>query len=275
MKKVLLTIAVLVCAATAFAQKPVRGDMGFGMRFSAFNATAINAANFNAVINSSELLYRYYLTDKIVVRAGFGINNVNNSGTYKKDSTYFFSSSIPAQDGKTVNQNNSSTYSTKSSGFSISPGVEYHFAGGSKLDPYAGIQVFLSSKGTTTVESTATTVDIYALNGKTIYESKEITKTVTPGGLSFGVGAVTGFQYFFSEKFAVGAEYLLAFQNIRTGGTVTNSFNGTFTTLVNADDVTSQTVIGQLKQSTEYTQTTSDGSLSLRATAGIYLNYFF
>lgn len=288
MKKVLLSALALVIATCAFAQKkkkvvpvdtglkPGKGLYGVGLRLSAFNATAINAWNANAFINSSEGLARYYVTDKIVARVGLGINNFSAKFDTTLSQKSAFGGTDPAFKDKITTTVTKGSRSQTSSGFLLNPGLEYHFAGTDKLDPYVGAQISFGKRGDTTLTTSkdiSRTLDENSLN---LGASKTVTKVVTPGGTLFGFAGIVGFNYFFADKFAVGAEYSLGFLNSNVGGKQITTATSDISVLNDPNNPNSGLKLTNLKTpAVERTITNSTTSIQLRNTAGIHLSYFF
>jgi len=179
MRKLLL-IAVLTAGmcglASAQEYKPGAGDFSLEVGFAPFGSNIINGGDLAGFIHFS---------DNVALRIGlsFGLHSETDDS------------------GKT----GSDLYILKKNrfDFGIEPGIVYSFNGTPRLAPYIGGGIYLG------VLSTKTSVET---NNKT-------TETTHPGGpdrygdyFVFGVGAATGFNYYFAKNLYVGAEVNLAFK---------------------------------------------------------------
>jgi outer membrane protein W len=251
MKKVLVfSFACLLAASAAVAQiKPVTGDWGLGFKLDGINSTSITHWNGNG----TQLFGRYYFTDKVAMRLGFGINTYN-------------SKSEMTEDVKDANQvivgQNTQDIKTTQFGFGIMPGVEYHMgSAASKLDPYVGAEIMVNSLGKMKSDTTITQTD-NSIN----YSFNQNTTTEMKGSFTFGINAIVGFNYFFSDNFAIGAEYKWGFNSTTSGGDY--STTGTTSTTISGNS--SNTVInntGSMKNSA--------GNLNVAGMGGLNLNVYF
>jgi len=253
MKKVLVfSFACLLAASAAVAQiKPVTGDWGLGFKLDGINSTSITHWNGNG----TQIFGRYYFTDKVAMRLGFGINTYNS----KDDNSY------DVKDANNVNiGTQTATIKTTQFGFGIMPGVEYHMgSAASKLDPYVGAEIMLNSLGK--MKMTNDSTESISQNGNSSNYTQNITME-KGGSFTFGINALVGFNYFFSDNFAIGAEYKWGFNSTSTGGDF--STTGTISTSVNGN--TTNTVInntGSMKSSA--------GNLKVAGMGGLNLNVYF
>ena len=106
---------------------------------------------------------------------------------------------------------------TKTSDFSLmlKPGMEKHFAGTDRLSPYVGAQALigLSSESTNVESGGASDADIETLKTK----NGDATKKT---GLTFGLGAFAGVDYYFAKKLYIGAEVGYGFKYTGNAKTV-------------------------------------------------------
>lgn len=262
MKKIVFSLLVFLgIAASVSAQteriKPVAGDMGLGFKVSGIADVKISdwKTDHFAI---PQLLYRYYVSDKFAVRAGLGLNLSNKSYSSKYENR-------PV--GGILTTKVDSSYTIKNTIFSIDPGVEYHLGSpATKVDPYLGVVLGISMKGKT--EVTDHQVRSEYNNSTTSYNSQsDITvRTVTPGGMGFGGSLVCGFNYFFSDNFAIGAEYMLGYNTVTTSGTTeisTTGFSGV---------PGSVTPINQINS---WTTKNTESLGSIRSTGGVNLSVFW
>lgn len=288
MKKVLLSALALAISTCAFAQKkkkpvvvetglkPGKGLYGVGFRLNAFNTTAITAWNPTSFINGAEGLGRYYITDKIVARIGLGINNTSIKNDTSLTEKGLFGGGDPAFANKITKTTTKGAYSQTSTAFLLNPAIEYHFGGTDKLDPYVGAQISFGTRGATTTNSSKDISSVLDENNLNLGSSKVVTKVVAPGGSMFGFAPIIGFNYFFADKFAIGAEYQIGFTNTKTGGKEVTTVTSDIATLKNASNPNSGLDLVSLKPpATERTINNATTTFAVRSTAGINLSYFF
>jgi hypothetical protein len=210
-----------------------------------FNLTGlINSTRLESMSDSygnPAIQIRKFINQKTAIRAGFGINTFN-------------------ADVNTVDSVNTTQVTADSSYrravVYIAPGMEYHFEGTKRLDPYVGFAVFLGVVSKEKMDVSVSSVD--TTGTATLTRNYDL-----PGGLSFGSSIIIGFNYFISDKLSLGAEYQFGGQMMRTGGdyaivTVDRPIAGAPTT-------TRQ--VGSNR--------TVDSGIRMTSTAGITLSYFF
>ena len=235
MKKLSLTLMALALTATGmFAQtKPEAGSVGLGFRvtglanvaFGNFMTTGLNGAPINDQLGilpagttvsdlvPQEMLFgRYYLSSDLALRAGLGINSLSNK-IESTDSIF---------DAVTVAEQKTSAFS-----FGVSVGIEKHFASAAgRLDPYAGAQIGFGMLGA--IKQT------YSDNTNSDPATSTEISREWDGGSAFNVDLLAGFNYFFSDNFAIGAEMSWGFGSVSTGGdyleTTTATAGGTSVT---------------------------------------------
>lgn len=198
MKKVFYSVLALACTVfTANAQeeaegfKAKSGDVAveLGLSGGILN-TASNLNSSNSGSLPSMLKVRYFLNDKMAVRASFNFSSVSEkSKVYDTDNN--------GNDTKT------SGYQKLSNGFyGFNLGVEKHFKGTNRLATYLGGDLTLAIKSAKLVE------EKYH-NGR--YD-EDYSKTIKGtnangnGGFGFGLRAVTGAEYYFVKKAYIGLE---------------------------------------------------------------------
>jgi opacity protein-like surface antigen len=223
MKKLWLLLFVLI-ASSSLAQaqlKPVKGDLGLGFRFSGLADLSLDEFSTDA-FGAPQVLVRYYLSNKFALRASIGVDL--NSGQ-----TALRSSVLDSVNFDTIRRIDSTVKtSVDRLGFSITPGIEYHLKSqAAKLDPYVGVTIPISYLGGVTTESDEE-ISIYDFGSEQDVFISELTTTLEePGALSFGVNLLGGFNYFFSDNFAIGAEYSLGFIYTSIGGDNIQTTKGT------------------------------------------------
>ena len=99
----------------------------------------------------------------------------------------------------------------RQSSFSIRPGIEYHFKGTKRLDPYAAFDAEVGIIGSFNAGSNTNISDT---TGTSKYK-----RTITEAG-GFGLGAKLsfGFNYFVAKRLALGVEYGMGVAYTATGG---------------------------------------------------------
>ncbi|MEI8133943.1 MAG: hypothetical protein WCH46_02550 [bacterium] len=125
--------------------------------------------------------WKWYFSDDMAIRAMLGLAT-NSSGD--------------ADVTKSTNGKNSTT------AFGLAVAVEMHTHTVYSTSPYFGAQLMFSSGSTT--------------NTKTV--SNTSTETKSSAGL-FGIGALAGFDWYFTRGLAVGAEYMLGFSSASASST--------------------------------------------------------
>jgi hypothetical protein len=263
MKKIALALflAAGLTTATQAQLKPEAGSIGFGFRINGIANTALSnwtntglagetivdplgllgaPTSVNSLVPQEMFFGRYYISSGLAVRVGLGINSMSMNWT-SVDTVV----ATPT------------TTNTKTSAFSfgINAGIEKHFASAaSKLDPYAGAQISFASIGSVKQSS-----DV-AVGGTTPFSSK--IENVLPGGSHFGLDLLAGFNYFFTDNFALGAEFSWGYHTTKMGGDYTSTITST-----NAGVTTTTTGTGS--------STISKGGLRVGSTAGVNASIFF
>lgn len=102
-----------------------------------------------------------------------------------------------------------STASRSSVGFR--PGVEYHFTGTKRLDPYVAFDLEFGVVGGMRIGSVTNTTDTTG--------TSRVMRTITEdGGYSLGARLSAGFNYFVAKRLFVGMEYGMGVTNVASGG---------------------------------------------------------
>jgi hypothetical protein len=234
-KTIALVLALCTISVAIFAQEeekpfrqPVKGNCGISLNFVGLAAVALNSGvdPFN---NTQVLDFRYFIADKLALRAGFGLNTASTKTKTANDTT----GGIPLTETEVTN---------KTSAFSFGIGAEKHFKTKSKtIDPYVGAGLYMSLIGKNKANNMSKTT---FANGD--YNQME-SETITPGGLGFGVGLNAGFFWFFAENIALGGEYGFGFGTGYTGGdtevnnSTKSSVGGTVTTTESSSTTTNKT----------------------------------
>jgi hypothetical protein len=201
MKKVAFVLfALMVSIPMLRAQeeetfKPVEGDWGILLNINGL-INNIKLSNTTSPINTSLITGKYYLSDTKVLRVDFGpsIKTVKNS---REDS---IGANLRGID---------STY--KKSSIYLAMGLEKHFSGTKRLDPYIAGQIGLGFIGKTKIEQETREVSSLGTDRETITYERD-------GGFALGLIATAGFNYFVAKNFALGAEYSFGYNYLKDGG---------------------------------------------------------
>ncbi|MFK7922024.1 MAG: outer membrane beta-barrel protein [Bacteroidia bacterium] len=230
MKNFLFTFAfLLVGLSLAMGQtKPLAGDWGLGFRITGLQNVSLE--NFRSdQFDIPQGLGRYYLSDRLAVRLSFGVQS--NSST--SDYTFGYTDEVRFPTAYRVDTVTRTTVSQF--GLNFSPGMEWHMAMESpKLDPYVGAEIPISYLGAETV-SFDNEFQYLDADGAVVYKSDINTRTETAGGLSVGLNLIAGFNYFITDKIAVGAEYNLGAAYSQLGGDIKVSQTGIIQPTPNVD----------------------------------------
>ncbi|MCB0481116.1 MAG: hypothetical protein KDC83_06765 [Flavobacteriales bacterium] len=216
-KTTLIISSIFFVFSSAYAQKevdsfkPSQGSTGIVFNVSGI-VSNINLSPSADPFGNNLLLGRHYLRDQHVIRVGLGITSSN-------DKVSLIDSVGSLQ--RTLD----STY--KKFNFYLTPGYEFHFLEGKRLDPYIGGSLNFGLLGKTKYTTTEDLTDTTGTNNTEISYQKE-------GGFLFGANAIVGFNYFVVPNLAIGAEYALGFYSVRDGGdwekvTVINPVSGNST----------------------------------------------
>lgn len=220
--------------------KPTAQHWGLTFNLSGLiDNISLNALNDPS--NNESLLLRYYYSDNIAFRSGFGVNTFR-----KKTETVDSLGNSEVKFDSTFSQNN----------FFFAPGIETHLSASNRLDPYLGAGLSFGAIGKTNIETDQRTTDTLGLSSINTTEE-------SGGGFSFGVNLIAGFNYFFTQNMSIGAEYQLGFSSLRSGGDYSKS---TTITPVNGSET-------NIREVSSNVQTNS--GFRTNSTAGITLSYFF
>lgn len=219
---------------------PKAGDLGFSIVLDGL-IDNINIGPKKNEFGNNILFLRYYASDQVAYRMGFGVTFDN----YKRSTADSVSQSLRERD--TTIRNFS---------LNVSFGMEKHLVATKRLDPYlaADLGVIFIGKSLQKNEE-------YTTSGAG--KSSIIQTIEQDGGLGISLTGSVGFNYFIARNLSVGSELGLGFGLIRRGGaktdhTVISPVNGSTTSLyeVNSDK-------------------TTNIHLGVTPSASIHLSYFF
>ena len=247
MKKAVLFILLIGISISSFSQenankqyKPIEGD--YGLTFSLTGLiNNIALSNVKDELHNDAFLLRHYLKDDLALRFGFGLKSLNH-----KFSTFDSVGTAQVQFDSTF----------KRTDIYFAPGVEKHLVGSEKLDPYMGAQLVLGNIGRSKMNGTRSVTDTIGIDKLNIVAERD-------GGFAVGLNLIAGFNYFFTPRLSIGAEYVVGFINNRTGGDWTT---------VTIDTPKSGSGSTRRQQGTDII---TENVLKVSSTAGITLSYFF
>jgi uncharacterized membrane protein (DUF441 family) len=200
MKKTLLTLTMLTLGvSTLFAQfKPEEGNYGITFGINGLQTVTLEP------LSSGTVGFRYVMANNLWARVNLNVTSLNT----KLENT---------QGGYLTNNKTSGT------NFALSVGAQKNFEGTDRLNPYFGIDLSIgnSGGGKTVNRTEVVNADSTLMPGDANGDFTEIT-TKNPKGMAIGLTPVVGFQYFFAQNFAVGAEFGWGFfMNSTKGGETT------------------------------------------------------
>ena len=171
------------------------GDLGITLNITGLinNISSVPREDLRA---QNSLVVRYVINNNLTFRTGIAPRvmgyRVSSTDSVGKDLVEFDSTA-------------------RQSSFSIRPGIEYHFLGTKRLDPYAAIDAEFGVIGGFNAGSNTNISDT---TGTSKYK-----RTITEAG-GFGLGAKlsVGFNYFVAKRLALGLEYGMGLAYTATGG---------------------------------------------------------
>lgn len=248
MKKALL-FSICLFATNLFAQdtkneitlKPLKKDIGFSFNLTGLiNNIALSSMTDNN--GNDAIILRQYINDDLAFRLGLGFAVTSD----KWSTVDSVGSSLVEWD---------STF--KKVDFYVAPGVEKHFLSATRLDPYVGMDIRLGKLGKSTMSSDKAKTDTSGTG------TLEIDGTLA-GGIFMGLNFIAGFNYFFSHKICIGAEYSWGFMTSSNGGDWRTTIIDTPATAPVSN--TTNTVGSDIRSTTGF---------AFGSTAGVTLSYFF
>ncbi len=173
MKKVALIFAfAIACVSGAFAQKQTGGEKNLEVQFAPLGGSPVSI---------SGIRLRLFNSETSAIRIGLFV------GGSKTDD-------VAAQAGESSADSPELHDISKDFSFSIRPGYEMHFAGTDRLSPYIGGEIMIGISKSTTDEQVANSDDSVG------------TITTKDGSTTFGLNAVAGCDFYFSDAIYLGVE---------------------------------------------------------------------
>ncbi len=200
--------------ADSLAQlKPSVGGIGFGIK-----AEGLKGLIWENSFDSLVLQFRKVMKPALVFRLDASLA--------------FNSSKFTEKDNHTNGGYSYTEESTKQYSIGLVPGVEKHFGGTHRLDPYVGVALPFAILGK--LQETEIEDDVYEDGG---FDKQTIEQTV-PGGFGIGLDGMVGLNYYFADRLALGIEYSIGFSMLNIQGKATykriekskSSSNGTVET---------------------------------------------
>lgn len=244
MRKIVLVTITCILSTVLYGQedtlKSRDGDWGFTFNLNGL-INNINLSNLKDVNNNNAILAKHHLTNDKVIRIGVGVFQLNKQ---------WLNADSVAQTLVEVDS------TEKRFDISFSLGVEKHLGNTKRLDPYLGGEIVVGAVGKTKVNADTKITD--ATGTGTIQRIIN-----QDGGVTLGVNLIAGFNYFFSERISIGAEYNLGYMTSKMGG----DFN---------ESVVNQPVSGSSTSNFITSERTEKSSgLQINSTAGLMLSFFF
>ncbi len=219
---------------------PKAGDVGASIVVDGLIDNIQLSTNSNSY-GQNILFVKYYFSDDLALRAGFGFN-LNKIVRETADSS-----------GALLIEEDSLRRSVS---FNLSAGIEKHLTANKRLDPYVFGQLDISLIGKTKNE--IENREISSIGTKST--EREI---IRDGGFALGINLGGGFNYFLAKNFSVGSELYLGLQYVSVGGSVS--------------DNTTTTTAGGTRSSTFNSREdiSKSTTLNVNPTAQINFSYFF
>ena len=209
MKKLLVLLAVCAGVTTATAQElPKKGSIVTEIGFTPFKSSG---ETFK--LNDAMLKFRYFVTDKDVVRLKLGVGIDNNT---TDNATFTHPQDLSGYNVQVVD--NSTKTTNKKSDIQIMLGYERHFAPTGRFDVYAGAEIgFEWNNRSGSVEETGLTTG-YS-NSKLDYTAQSAKNTdytdMTPDGElsshAFKGGVFAGLDFYIYKGLYIGTELGISF----------------------------------------------------------------
>ncbi len=194
-------LIALGCSFQVFSQdslklvKPSKYSMGLGMNVSGIISN-IGLSSSDDAFGNDLVFARYYSHELVAWRMSLGLSG----GQFQSLQTDSLGAALREFDSS----------KTKLNAF-LGLGVERHIKTNGRLDPYFGGELSLGILGKTRIKSSTSLQDT---SGTSRIEIDEQYK----GGVQFGLHGIAGFNYFLTDNFALGAEYVLGYAFSSTGG---------------------------------------------------------
>lgn len=228
MKKLLVLLAVCAGVTTATAQElPKKGSIVTEIGFTPFKSSG---ETFK--LNDAMLKFRYFVTDKDVVRLKLGVGIDNNT---TDNATFTHPQDLSGNNVQVVD--NSTKTTNKKSDIQIMLGYERHFAPTGRFDVYAGAEIgFEWNNRSGSVETNGLTTG-YS-NSKLDYTVQSARNTdytdMTPDGElsshAFKGGVFAGLDFYIYKGLYIGTELGISFTSGKSPNGYSSYNSSTVTT---------------------------------------------
>ncbi len=202
MKKIILLLSTAAMFTTAMAQEEASSEETSSSAFKQsagdkslefqFNSPFVAGAPFTV----NGIRFRSFSSETFAIRVNAELGSHSTTA-------------IAVQNVSTTTTIDNREFKTKNSNFQLmlAPGFETHFDGTDKLSPYVGAELPINfvSTSTKTEKWDATEEDLYTETAK---GGNVLGQT---GGLSVGINAVAGFDFYFTKQLYIGAEMSYGF----------------------------------------------------------------
>lgn len=199
MRKLLLSIVLMIIGCGAFAQKPSKGDYTIETQF-------ILDLNGKNGWTTPYIRGRYFINEAIAARLALSIVSTSSTKNMISNSSI---TPIPVPAAE------SGSYKESGFGFGISLGMEKHFAGTEKLSPFVGGDFIFTSTGagmddpiTGKINTDTMNVEITGAESRSNVWTNKNSKYTTTGGTRTTVGLklLVGADYYFTTNIYIGSE---------------------------------------------------------------------
>ena len=209
MKKLLVLLAVCAGVTTATAQElPKKGSIVTEIGFTPFKSSG---ETFK--LNDAMLKFRYFVTDKDVVRLKLGVGIDNNT---TDNATFTHPQDLSGYNVEVVD--NSTKTTNKKSDIQIMLGYERHFAPTGRFDVYAGVEIGFewNNRSGSVEENGLTTGYSNSKLDYTVQSAKNTDYTdMTPDGEfsshAFKGGVFAGLDFYIYKGLYIGTELGISF----------------------------------------------------------------
>jgi hypothetical protein len=265
MKNYLLSMLLLLGGVTmSMGQiaKPLAKDLSIGFKINGLQNLSLDSWSEDQ-FDVPQVMVRYYLMDRIALRATVGAQGQNSSQEFSFAYTDNVRFANPTRVDTVAEQ------SISQFGFSISPGAEWHLGiEAPRLDPYVGAEIPVSFRGTRS-ESLDNEFTFTDAGGTVTYKEDINTKTEADGGLSVGLNLLGGFNFFITPNVALGAEYHIGVAYSQLGGDVRVTSVGVIQPTGNVDNQVA------VNESQVFKNTNTTLGVNTASSGGINLSIFW
>ncbi len=224
--------------------KPSSGEFGVGVK-----AAGLKNMIWENSFDSLTIQLRRVQSQSLVLRTDIGMDFNSHNTSFR------FESNTGSGYGLTEDLEKNFT-------IVIAPGLERHFKGTQRLDPYVGAAlplVFVSKTTTTSNDENVSDDGDY---------SKHKLERTTPGRIGIGLDGLVGVNYFMFNRLSLGIEYKLGFSLVRLKGKTTSK-----TTIREKINGAPETVTITENNGNEETSSTS--FFGNKGVLGLNLNFYF